>query len=164
MFENEERYQLAEERIREIAEEARESVADFAADYFVREAGELTLFLDEYNFLQKEAADAPLNVWQKHNHVLYEDILPENYGHSYVNPEYAVSKLGKEYGQLLSMLAYELRSLIAFAYEDRREQMLIRMELFLQVYAMFTMAAQEEEGPDAPSASDTPASRAMPRG
>ena len=112
MFENEERYQLAEERIREIAEEARESVADFAADYFVREAGELTLFLDEYNFLQKEAADAPLNVWQKHNHVLYEDILPENYGHSYVNPEYAVSKLGKEYGQLLSMLAYELRSLI----------------------------------------------------
>lgn len=154
MFENEERYQLAEERIREIAEEARGSVADFAADYFVREAGELTLFLDEYNFLQKEAADAPLNVWQKHNHVLYEDILPENYGHSYVNPEYAVSKLGKEYGQLLSMLAYELRSLIAFAYEDRREQMLIRMELFLQVYAMFTMAAQEEEGPDAPSASD----------
>ena len=71
-----------------------------------------------------------------------------------MNPEYAVSKLGKEYGQLLSMLAYELRSLIAFAYEDRREQMLIRMELFLQVYAMFTMAAQEEEGPDAPSASD----------
>ena len=84
MFENEERYQLAEERIREIAEEARGSVADFAADYFVREAGELTLFLDEYNFLQKEAADAPLNVWQKHNHVLYEDILPENYTKSQI--------------------------------------------------------------------------------
>ena len=53
MFENEERYQLAEERIREIAEEARGSVADFAADYFVREAGELTLFRSTKIFCRK---------------------------------------------------------------------------------------------------------------
>lgn len=64
-----------------------------------------------------ELYEAPLEELQKRNRSLYKDILPENYGGSYGNPSYAVKKLGDGYGQLLSFLYAELRSLIAFAYE-----------------------------------------------
>ena len=63
------------------------------------------------------AENAPLEELKDWNHRLYEDILPENYETSYGNPQYAVSTLGEEYGQLLSYLYKEIRGDIIFAAE-----------------------------------------------
>ncbi len=64
--------------------------------------------------------------------------------------------LGKEFGQMLSFLAAELRSLIAFAYEQDVESMVIRLELFLEIYQMFVCAKEEEGGlPDSAQVKET---------
>ena len=47
---------------------------------------------------------------------------------------------------MLSFLAAEVRSLIAFAYEQDVESMVIRLELFLEIYQMFVCAKEEEGG------------------
>lgn len=82
---------------------------------------------------------------ERRNKELYKDILPENYGGSFTNPEFAVQCFGQEYGRLVCFLAAEIRSAIPFAHEGRLEQLLIRMELFLEVYVSFC-SWQEDEG------------------
>ena len=57
--------------------------------------------------------------------------MPENYGISYANPEYAVQKFGEEYGTLLSFLYTEMRGGIAYAYEGRLSYLTILSELFI---------------------------------
>ena len=47
--------------------------------------------------------------------------------------------------RVLSFLAAEQRSLIAFAYEQDMESMVIRMELFLEVYHAFVFAEEERK-------------------
>ena len=78
------------------------------------------------------------------NHRLYEDILPENYGESFANPDYAADCLGKEFGPLLSFLYTELRGCIVYAFEMRLEYIAILCEIFLEVYNLFTQAWEEE--------------------
>ena len=78
------------------------------------------------------------------NHRLYEDILPENYGESFANPDYAADCLGKEFGPLLSFLYTELRGCIVYAFEMRLEYIAILCETFLEVYNLFTQAWEEE--------------------
>lgn len=68
---------------------------------------------------------------------LYEDLLPENYGMSYANPSYAVRRLGKPLGRLLCFLYFEMKGLAAFAWENNVRAMLIRMELFVEIYTEF---------------------------
>ncbi len=85
---------------------------------------------------------------KRENHALYEDILPENYGESYANPDYAVSELSDGMGQLLSFLYTEIRGDIVYAYEMRLTHMTILNEVFLEVYNLFVLAW--EEGRDAP--------------
>ena len=78
------------------------------------------------------------------NRRLYEDILPENYGESFANPDYAVNCLGEEFGPLLSFLYTELRGCIVYAFEMRVEYIAILCETFLEVYNLFTQAWEEE--------------------
>lgn len=80
---------------------------------------------------------------QQRNRALYEDILPENYENSFANPAYAVKMLGEEFGVLVSFLYTEMRSLIGFTYEGRLDELVIRMELFSEVYAAFVYEQQE---------------------
>lgn len=75
------------------------------------------------------------------NRKLYEDILPENYGESYGNPDYAVKMLGEEYGKLLSFLYTEVRGCIAYAYEGRLLEFVAVIELFLEIYSMWSGVA-----------------------
>lgn len=77
------------------------------------------------------------------NRCLYEDILPENYGESFANPDYAVNCLGEEFGPLLSFLYTELRGCIVYAFEMRVEYIAILCETFLEVYNLFTQAWEE---------------------
>lgn len=139
-----ERFSLCRERISQIGEEGLPEAA--FRDYFYRTAKQTELFIQEYLYVAEgKLEEAGMKELQERNRRLYEDILPENYGKSYANPAFASAALGKEFGQILSFLAAELRSLIAFAYEQDVESMVIRMELFLEVYHAFVFAGEERK-------------------
>lgn len=139
-----ERFSLCRERISQIGEEGLPEAV--FRDYFYRTAKQTELFIQEYLYVAEgKPEEAGMKELQERNRRLYEDILPENYGKSYANPAFASAALGKEFGQILSFLAAELRSLIAFAYEQDVESMVIRMELFLEVYHAFVFAGEERK-------------------
>lgn len=139
-----ERFSLCRERISQIGEEGLPEAA--FRDYFYRTAKQTELFIQEYLYVAEgKPEEAGMKELQERNRRLYKDILPENYGKSYANPAFASAALGKEFGQILSFLAAELRSLIAFAYEQDVESMVIRMELFLEVYHAFVFAGEERK-------------------
>lgn len=139
----EERYGLAMGRIREIPGE-RFGVPVLEA-YFSAMSEFLLLIDENRNFLEKGdgISGASLEQLKKRNLELYEDILPGHYERSYANPAYAVSQLGEELGAVLSFLYAELRSLIGFCYEGRLEELVIRMELFTEVYTAVVYEWQE---------------------
>ena len=140
-----ERLELALLRIREIPGE------DFQGaellpwkEYFTTVAKFLLLIEDTRQFLEQgKQATATLEELQQRNRALYEDILPENYENSFANPAYAVKMLGEEFGVLVSFLYTEMRSMIGFTYEGRLDELVIRMELFSEVYAAFVYEQQE---------------------
>lgn len=141
--EEQERYTLAYERIRQIPAEA--VVQDPGRTFFQKEARFLLRMEDLRQALEMDALDdSSEEEWKALNRELYEDILPENYSLCYGNPDMACAVFGKEVGQMISFLYMELRGAIAFAFEDRERDMLLLMELFLQVYAAFA-----ENAPDA---------------
>ena len=136
-----ERYGLASTRIKEIAADAG------TAEQFVLYFKEAAAFLVKIDQVYGMAVDGslfsmPLEEKQKLNAGLYEELLEENYHKSYCNPAYAVACMGKEYGTILAALRAELRSLIAYAYEKNVYNMVIRMELFLEIYGWFAMEEQ----------------------
>lgn len=143
-----ERLELSLDRIRSIKEE--DARLPYGL-YFKRTAGFLGMIrelLTARGIGEKELPES----WEKlsleelsdWNHRLYEDILPENYGESFANPDYAADCLGKEFGPLLSFLYTELRGYIVYAFEMRLEYIAILCETFLEVYNLFTQAWEEE--------------------
>ena len=139
-----ERYELAIGRIREIAEGDVAEVSDSFADYF-KESAAFLVQMDKVLGAAKSGIlfAAPLEEKEKLNADLYRE-LTDGYEDSYCNPAYVVAKLGGEYGKFLSALRAELRSLVAFAFEQKIYDMTIRMELFLEIYGWFAM---EEKPP-----------------
>lgn len=131
----EERYELSCERIREIA--ASQETDDRFREYFGRTAEFVLQVVDTYANMgrHKEIEDL-----REENKALYKDIYGEQYDVSYANPAYACAKLGEEYGQLLSFLYTELRAMIPYAFESMLEELVIRMELFVEVYNSFAYA------------------------
>ncbi len=139
-----ERFLLAKERIQEIADE--NLLQPEFGKYFKKTAEFLCLICDTCTFVSEGGlARSSMEELKERNHRLYEDILPENYQNSYGNPAYSVRKLGEGYGQLLSFLYAELRGMIPFVYEQRLEDVVIRMELFLEIYSSF-VCEQTESG------------------
>lgn len=137
-----ERLQLSLDRMKEIKTEKKlrqeyqayfETVADFL----------LQIEENRQWILAGNLQTASLEELEDRNHKLYEDVLPANYEKSYANPRYAVSVFGKEMGQFLSALYAELRSLIAASYENDVTSIVIRVELFLEIYGMFIEASEE---------------------
>lgn len=139
-----ERYGLVLERIREIPGE-RLGDEELEA-YFSFCAGFLMMIDDTVKFLADKGLEtAPIEELARRNRALYEDILPEHYENSYGNPSAAERRLGEELGQPLCFLYAELRSLIGFAFEGRLEELVIRMELFAEIYGAFCHSAGEGE-------------------
>lgn len=144
-----ERWELAVGRIKEIENESLAAICeDFSIydDYFKSVAAFICNVLD----LVKENTTS-VQRKAEINRCLYEDILPENYDKSYGNPEYAVEKLGLEKGRLLSFLYYQVRGIIPFLYELKRDErretdIVILLEVFLEVYSYFVTCAQEGIG------------------
>ena len=140
-----ERLELAFLRIREIpGEDWQGEALQPWREYFAAVTKFLLLIEDNRKFLEQDGLKmATLKELQQRNRALYEDILPENYENSFANPAYAVKMLGEEFGVLASFLYTEMRSLIGFTYEGRLDELVIRMELFSEVYAAFVYEQQE---------------------
>lgn len=139
----EERFLLAEGRIREIKEDD-SLMPEAFKNYFEEMAEFLLLMTKTYRFVTEGGLyQADLKQLEENNERLYRDILPLNYENSYGNPVYACKQLGEEFGKLFSFLYMELRSLIPWAYEGNQEEMVIRMELFLEIYGSFLCERKE---------------------
>lgn len=147
----EERFELATGRIREIKNE--NAVEERFLSFFIKTADEILMFAENYLFIKEGGLEkASLSELKKKNEELFSDIKPENYNVSYTNPAYAVACLGEEFGPIMASLAAEMRALIGFSYEQDLESMVIRMELFLEVYSSFAFAY--EEGQSIPNYGD----------
>ena len=143
-----ERYGLAMARIREIPGES--ICGEAYRDYFEQMAKFVSLMDQTYTLVEDGTLRRMgLEELKEHNHALYADILPENYGESYANPDYATDRLGKSIGQCLSFLYTELRAMIPAAYEQNRASLTVRAELLLEVYQLFACAEEEQREPDA---------------
>ena len=137
-----ERLALCRERLAQL--ETEELVHEPFREYFRKVAAFLLSMYETYEFLKAGGLKtAPVEELRSRNQAMYEDILPKQYGTSYANPDYAVEKLGEDYGQVLAALYYEVRSIIGFVFEQDLEAMALRMELFLEVYGCFVCAAQD---------------------
>lgn len=139
----EERFLLAKERIEDIREETI-LPPEFQA-YFAKTASFLSMLCEEYDFVVRGGLkEASLKELQERNHRLYEDILPENYEESYANPKVCSASLGEEYGGILCALYGEMRSMIPLSYEKRLKEIVIRLELFLEIYGCFCCSQKED--------------------
>ena len=137
-----ERYDLAKERLLEVSKE--ELVPMPYRDYFGSVSEFLVLICKTYEEISEnkyftrscaELAEA--------NEKLYEDVLPEQYDQSYANPATAVKLLGENYGQMLSFVYTQMRSLISAAFEQKLFEIVIHLELFLEIYASFAYSYQD---------------------
>lgn len=141
-----ERYELVTDRIRDIRGEHFGSAG--LEKYFAFCADFLLLIEDTRRFLEQGGLrEAPLEELADRNLRLYADILPEHYAESYADPAYAKAQLGEAYGAELCFLYAELRSLIVFVHEGRLEELVIRMELFVEIYTAFAYGAEEGQLP-----------------
>ena len=144
------RYGLAIERIKEII---REKVLDEPfCSYFSKTASFLA-GLDEVYIMQRDdkLKDLTLEKLRELNDRLYEDIIPGNYASSFTNPDYFAGKLRKTgidaaLSGYLCFLSSEMRGLIPYAFEGNEEILTLYMELFVEVYCMFTTSCEEIRG------------------
>ncbi|MCI8991171.1 MAG: aminopeptidase [Eubacterium sp.] len=77
---------------------------------------------------------------KQQNLELYGELLKERYSQSYLNPEYAVSELGEEFGGILSCLRAEIQAMVPYAFEMRIANITILAELFVEIYNLFEEA------------------------
>ena len=137
-----ERLELSFDRIKEIASEKK--LQKEYQSYFEKVAEFLLMVEENRQWIQNgNMVTASMEELANRNHKLYEDILPENYEVSYANPQYAVSVFGTEMGQFLAALYAEIRSIITASYENDMNSIVIRTELFLEIYGMFLEACEE---------------------
>lgn len=141
-----ERFELAVERLKSMKEE-QFPIAAFHA-YFQSAADFLLAISAEYEAIREGILTDPdttlvklLEMQEKR----YEAVLPGQYEKSFLNPAYAAAQLGEEYGRLLSNLMTVLRSAISYAYEQKPELFVIRLELFLEVYNAFVYEMEEKK-------------------
>ncbi len=138
----EERYILALQRIKELPDA---SVCDEAVRKYFRKMSEFVMLMDRTWEAVEGGGLRRMNLeqLQEMNRELYEDILPQNYGNSYANPDYAICCLNESTGRILSFVYSELRGMIPAAFEQNRFDMVIRMELLLEIYQAFVCTEQD---------------------
>ncbi len=147
MEELELRRELVTERLSEIEQEVQ--VSTFTEEYrryFLENAKRLCKLIKICDRVTLgQAIDGDVDV-KGENRALYEPYLPQHYENCFTNPAYAVMCFGAELGQLLSFLAMELYSVTEDAFQGDMEELVIRAELFLEVYGMFCTALGEGAG------------------
>ncbi len=138
----EERYQLSLERIRGIKEECEGRTG---AAYFKEQAA-LILYLDEVRTaLAGEQETLPsMETLAERNRRLYSDIAGAAYETSGANPAFASSLFGIETGRRMAFLACELRGGIVYVYENRMEEWVPCLEVFIELYNLFELKETDE--------------------
>lgn len=131
-----ERYDLMIERISRTSSE--KLTKEKYQDYFDKAAAFILKVAEIY---EKKKAGSLMNrsleECKAQQEELYRHIRPEYYETSYANPAYAVSVLGKEAGQILSFLCFELGGGIAYAFQGCLRELTLLLELFVQIYNCF---------------------------
>lgn len=137
-----ERLELSLERIAEIE---KETLPESSLQDYAETVARFILMVEEHRqWIQKgKMKQASLEELQRRNTMLYQDVLPSYYEESYANPKTAVRKLG-ERGQILSALYAEIRSIISDTLESEPKMMVIRLELFLEIYGLLQEGAKVE--------------------
>ena len=132
-----ERLELVMERIEAVSEEEASSVEELYQGYFF-EMSELFLVLYKLAeaSLSGKLAEISTLEGKKINRRLYLDVQ-EDYADSYANPAYAVSKMGWEYGPLLSALDARLHGIYTSCMEGNIRYLCIYAELFVEIYNCF---------------------------
>lgn len=132
-----ERLELVMERIEAVSEEEASSVEELYRGYFF-EMSELFLILYKLAeaSLSGKLAEISTLEGKKINRCLYLDVQ-EDYADSYANPAYAVSKMGWEYGPLLSALDARLHGIYTSCMEGNIRYLCIYAELFVEIYNCF---------------------------
>ena len=128
-----ERYELSKERIEEIVTEA-EGLGLYGP-FFVSVSKYVKGLLSIYEDIKVNGpiGNKSLEELRERNDFLYGEIYAENYKTSYLNPDYAYEAFG-EAGVLLSAVYAEVFGMIPYVFECDIEELVIRMELFLEVY------------------------------
>ena len=128
-----ERYELSKERIEEIVTEA-EGLGKYSP-FFVSVSKYVKGLLSIYEDIKVNGpiGNKSLEELRERNDFLYGEIYAKNYKTSYLNPDYAYEALG-EAGVLLSAVYAEIFGMIPYVFECDIEELVIRMELFLEVY------------------------------
>ncbi len=153
LFKNEnaevkERYELVISGIKSnILKCDKEGTKKVIVDYF-RYVAKL---VDKINHVYKDVInedldDKSLEELQELNESLFGDIVGDNYNSNYANPSYMLSVLmdefdeevATEYAKILSFLVVEVRACIPYAYESRLYEMTIILELFSELFNVFT--------------------------
>ena len=125
-----ERHELNKIALLELKKDVEET-REFSS-YFSKMA-DLLLYVNEI-YDTKERTLEQLKQW---NRIWYEEISPEQYAHSFGNPEFCTEKFGKEYGQIFAFLYAEMRSGFIYAIEGRLFDLVINNELFLEISNLF---------------------------
>ena len=132
-----ERLELVMERIEAVSEEEASGVEELYRGYFF-EMSELFVVLYKLAeaSLSGKLAEISTLEGEKINRRLYLDV-EEDYADSYANPAYAVSRMGWEYGPLLSALDARLHGIYTSCMEGSIRYLCIYAELFVEIYNCF---------------------------
>ena len=143
----EERYELAVNRINEIREE--KGMMEYQP-FFTSLAEFLKKAVKHGEEVLRDGYfDQSPEILQKNQTEIWGELQEESYVNSFANPTYASKQFGREMGQLLSFLYWEEMQIIPFLYENKKEEVLIRLELFLEVYNSFYVNYTEDsKAPD----------------
>ena len=144
-----ERYVLVTERIRGISSE--NLIGEPFCSFFARTASLLILLDDVYKLKSSGGLfKLSMDELKDLNGKLYDDIAGDSYRESFTNPSFITERIKKagydpSLGRLLAFLAAEMRALIPYAFEGNEEILLLYMELFVEVYCLFTAAGEDSE-------------------
>ncbi|WP_287886504.1 aminopeptidase [Eubacterium sp.] len=113
-----ERYDLSVERIRSLINESSD-------EYFAVVARYIMYVLEPDDKVSK----------RERNEKIFQEILPEKYENSFLNPEYAAEKLGR-LGSALSYLFSEIYTLPMLLADEKIFDVVILLELFLEIHTI----------------------------
>ena len=116
----EERYKLCKLKITRI--EAKKPIRIYG-EYFKSVSGFLLMI-----FRLKEKGDLKQD--------FYKDIREDAYLRSYANPDVCADRFGKKIGRLLSFIYAECLTLPPYMAEGELEEVLIRMEFFIEIFCL----------------------------
>lgn len=138
-----ERFELATERIEQIKDD--KDLPEQLQAFFIEAAEFVMKVLPIMNqAINGTVGDRTLEECQADNDRIFSIYEKEKYEKSFLNPTYAVDKLGEELGDPLSAVFYELTNIIEAAFAGRVDKFTIYIELLLQIYGECQMEDEDK--------------------